>query len=540
MKTDDKPESEITLVGLLASLASVLSFLTYLRRGDLLLYGDAVAHTNIARRVFDSLTPGPLQLGTVWLPLPHLLMMPFLVSDWMWRNGAGGAIPSLVAYVFATVGVFRLVRGIWGRMPAWLAAGVFGLNPNLLYLQSTAMTEPLAICLFVWAVVYLNEFARGENGGAASHRALLKSGWFIAAAELTRYDGWFLAFAAGLLVAAFAVRRWRDRQLRLAVIKFLLLLAAAPALWLAYNAAAYRNPLEFANGPYSAKAIDQRNTSATFPAHPGAGNVRVAGQYFLKAAEANMGEGRWQKLWIVFLVGGMILVGFRFLTRRCFDPVLAVALLLTPIPFYMLTMAYAGVPLYVPGWWPFGLYNIRYGLQLLPAFAVLTAVLAASLAELVRVQWLKASVAGLIAMLVAGSYASAWKAQPIGYREAWVNSRARLAQEKEMARQVRLWPRDSIILMDLSYHSWVMQDAGVPFRRVINEVNHRPWMKAVDPEGPWDLALADPAKYADFVVACDGDQVAKAVNRRDLTLLSVIETQGQPTARLYAVKKHGN
>ena len=35
-----------------------LSFLFYFRRGDILLYGDAVAHINIARRVFDSRTPG--------------------------------------------------------------------------------------------------------------------------------------------------------------------------------------------------------------------------------------------------------------------------------------------------------------------------------------------------------------------------------------------------------------------------------------------------------------------------------------------------
>src|ERR1700758_531407 len=63
-----------------AACASLISFLTYSHRGDILLFGDAVAHINIARRVFDSRTPGPLQLGTVWLPLPHLLIMPFVVS----------------------------------------------------------------------------------------------------------------------------------------------------------------------------------------------------------------------------------------------------------------------------------------------------------------------------------------------------------------------------------------------------------------------------------------------------------------------------
>src|SRR5437868_12017071 len=96
----------------LAVTASVLVFFYFLRQNEILLYGDAVAHINIARRVFDSLTPGPLQLGTVWLPLPHLLMMPFLVSDSAWQTGFGGSVPSLVAFVLATMGIYRLVLGL--------------------------------------------------------------------------------------------------------------------------------------------------------------------------------------------------------------------------------------------------------------------------------------------------------------------------------------------------------------------------------------------------------------------------------------------
>src|SRR6202142_4578899 len=97
-------DSEVRLLAWLATCVSVLSFLFYFRRGDILLYGDAVAHINIARRVFDSRTPGLLQLGTVWLPLPPLLMIPFLVSNEMWKTGVGRSIPSMAAYVFGTIG----------------------------------------------------------------------------------------------------------------------------------------------------------------------------------------------------------------------------------------------------------------------------------------------------------------------------------------------------------------------------------------------------------------------------------------------------
>src|SRR5712692_7000074 len=170
MKKPSASGSETVLVAQLAAAVSIASFFYYLRQGDILLYGDAVAHINIARRVFDSQTPGPLQLGTVWLPLPHLLMLPFLLSRWMWQTGIGGSIPSLLAYVLSVTGIFRLVRNAPGveresaaaKFAAWFAAAVFALNPNLLYLQTTAMTEPIYLALFIWAVVYFAEFA-GET-----------------------------------------------------------------------------------------------------------------------------------------------------------------------------------------------------------------------------------------------------------------------------------------------------------------------------------------------------------------------------------------
>jgi hypothetical protein len=101
---------ELTLVSGLAFLLSVGIFAWFYRLGDILLYGDAVAHLNIARRLTDARNPGWEQLGTVWLPLPHLLVAPFVANDWLWRTGVGGSIPSMLAYVLGVVGIYRLVR----------------------------------------------------------------------------------------------------------------------------------------------------------------------------------------------------------------------------------------------------------------------------------------------------------------------------------------------------------------------------------------------------------------------------------------------
>src|SRR5689334_14118477 len=56
---------------------SALAVWYFFRHGWLLWYGDAEAHLNIARRILDSKTPGYDQIGSPWLPLPHLLMVPF-------------------------------------------------------------------------------------------------------------------------------------------------------------------------------------------------------------------------------------------------------------------------------------------------------------------------------------------------------------------------------------------------------------------------------------------------------------------------------
>src|SRR5260370_29516944 len=156
------PDHSSAQVGGIALLVSMFSFFCYFQHSDLLLYGDAVAHINIARRVFDSQTPGLLQLGTVWLPLPHLLTIPFIVSNSLWQNGAGGSFPSMIASVFGVVGIFRLAQIIMepasdaetppntaATIGAWTAAFAYGANPNLIYIQTTAMTESLYLSLFI-------------------------------------------------------------------------------------------------------------------------------------------------------------------------------------------------------------------------------------------------------------------------------------------------------------------------------------------------------------------------------------------------------
>ena len=527
-----RSETEVFLVAQLATCISFLSFFYYLHQGDLLLYGDAVAHINIARRVFDSLTPGPLQLGTVWLPLPHVLMIPFILDHQMWQSGVGGSLVSMAAYVFAVTGVFRLVRDArtfaddkLDRGAAWLAAVIFAFNPNLIYVQTTALTEPLYAALFIWALVYFSDFARNTDSAPPSpaRPALLKCGGCIFAASLTRYDGWFLAVALSLTVLVMWLRSVKKHQRTISPTRFLLLAAAGPLLWLAYNAIVYKNPLEFANGPYSAAAIERNSTATT---HPGSQQPIEAFTFFLRAAELNVAQGNWGRLWVVAVLCGSGIL----LARRAW----ALLLLLIPLPFYTLSVAYSGVPIYVPGWWPFSIYNIRYGLALLPSFAVFAAISVAFIASRIRRGNLRVAVWAAGVALFAVSYAFVWHATPVCFREAFINSRGRLAIEKVMVDNLKKLPPNATILMALGEHAAAVQAAGIPLRRVIHETNHRTWMKPNDPDGIWERALRDPQAHASYVIGTQDDPIDRLVDKRQLTSLIVIQALGEHTVTLYS------
>ena len=192
-----------------AFVAGAVAAWYYARRGLTLSHYDAKGHLVVARRIFDSLTPGWRQIGAVWLPLPHLLnALPVQVDPW-YRTGASGVFISLVSFVAATTGLAWLVHRATGS--AWAAAAaavVLASDPNLLYLQGTPMTEALLLAAMVLATALTWRWLAGES--ASPHGA----GAALAAACLTRYEAW--PFGTALVGLAGAASLWQHRDLRVA------------------------------------------------------------------------------------------------------------------------------------------------------------------------------------------------------------------------------------------------------------------------------------------------------------------------------------
>jgi hypothetical protein len=559
-------QSREWLAVVIACAAAALAALAWSwRHGALLNYGDAVAHLHIARRVFDARLPRLTELGSVWLPLPHVLMLPFVqVYSW-WANGIAGAIPSALAYLAACVGIYRLARRWLQPAPSALTLAFFALNPNLLYLQTTAMTEPLFLCEMVWVAVWLVEWRasldeeltdatyKNKNSRAPSLRLFWGArvgnlnlisdqinrkanrlqcliAAVLIAAIFTRYDGWVMALLAWSCMGLALLRRGRLRSVSFWIASLFIL--AAPLAWFVYNSVGFGDWLYFSRGPYSAKVIEIRTMShGAGPPHPGWHNPWVALLFFVKVAEmdavaAAMGN--------VLLAVSLLGTAWAWLTARRRGFTWALILWL-PMPFYAYSVAYGSVPIFLPPWWPHSWYNTRYGMEMLPALALglgfAAQFLLVSVNEFkpraVTPSWVRGAAGALFALLALNA-AQMLRERPLVYVEGTKNAASRRAFEQEIPPVLRalLAQRPgSVVLMETSVYPTLVSLTGIPFRQTINESDL--WI--------YHDALAAPAAHADVVLAFDGDEIDAAVKAhpQGLTALGRFFAPGQAAGTIY-------
>jgi hypothetical protein len=538
--------------------ASAIAIIWSWHHGAMLNYGDAVAHLHIARRVFDSRTPRLSQLGSVWLPLPHILLLPFVQNYFWWATGLAAIIPSSLSFIASCVGLHRLARNWLDPAPAAIALVFFALNPNLLYLQTTAMTEPLFLCEFIWIVVWLVEWRAaldaanidGENIPVAqTNKFQVCIAAALVAAIFTRYDGWIIALIAwsgvGFTLLRHAAGGERRRLSAAAFWLASLAVIAAPLLWFVYNSVCFGDWLFFARGPYSAHAIELRTAApGPSPLHPGWHSPWVALLFYLKVSQLDsIAPAAWGNFWsnIVVALAALGPVG-AWLTEKSSARRRALAwtlLLWLPVPFYAWSVAYGSVPIFFPSWWPYTWYNTRYGLELLPALALglgfATQMLAVALRriKLPNLAPVLPNLAFAFLFALAGLNVFALlRGHPIVYVESTKNADARepydYAIPPALKSLLALDPR-APVLMNTSLYPEIVAFTGIPLRQTINESDLEIYRSA----------LASPASYAAIIVTFDGDEIDTAVKAHlaDLTLLSSFSAQGQPSAAIYVSTK---
>ena len=211
------------VLGALAALLGTIAALHYSRLELTLSHYDAKAHLVVSRRILDSITPNWEQVGAVWLPLPHLINMLPAQVDVFYRTGLFAVALSVACHAIATAAMAATILALTSsRAGAIVGASLFALNPNVLYLQSTPMTEPL---LFALTLVQVYLFTRWVL--LADLRLPAAAGWVTVLACLTRYEAWPIT-AMCLLTSAFAW--WRRGQPVRALLPLYARLSLFPAL----------------------------------------------------------------------------------------------------------------------------------------------------------------------------------------------------------------------------------------------------------------------------------------------------------------------
>ncbi len=179
------------------------AFLHYFLGGMTTAHYDAKAHLVVARRIVDSLEPGYMQLGGHWLPLLHVLYLPFVLIDSQYRSGLIPSLISVTAFALSGWLAFRIALRATGLPAAgWFAAIMLLANPNLLYLQSCPLTEPVALALLLGATDALMTWRASERESGPWVAAFLAS-----LGALCRYEGW--VFLAGVLILLWADAWWK-------------------------------------------------------------------------------------------------------------------------------------------------------------------------------------------------------------------------------------------------------------------------------------------------------------------------------------------
>ena len=363
-------DSWLAITIFIAYAASIISFWYFFQTHQIVLYGDTYAHMLITRRVFDNATPGLAQLGGVWLPLPHLMMLPFIWNDYLWRTGLAGSIPSMACYMIATVYLFLAARRLTKDSRAsFVGTLLFALNPNVLYLQTTALSEIVLIATLTAASYYFLAWAQEDK-----LNALILAAVATFLATMARYDGWFLFLAFLVLIGLIGmIKRQRWAQIEGNLIVFSIMGGLGIVLWLAWCYIIFGDPLYFQRGPFSSQAQQKALIDAhvLFTYHDLWQSIR----YYTIDSILNVGAA--------LFVLGIIAVAVFVFRRRQWSEMLAALVFLVPFAFYVLSLYTGQAALYVPGAVPPDLehqiYNARYGVEVVAPLALFLATLASSM-----------------------------------------------------------------------------------------------------------------------------------------------------------------
>lgn len=458
----------------LLSMVSITMFLYYYSNGLGVAYNDARSHLDISRRVVESLTPGFSQLGSVWLPLPHVLATLTVWNDFMWHSGLSGAIQSMASYVATGILIYLILKlfhvNMFGRLAGVL---VFAMNFNILYMQSTAMTELLLIGTMTAGVYELLKWHKDEK-----INQLITAGFWIMLATLIRYDGWFLLVFACGLIFLHSIRKFGYKTTEGQLVLFGTLAGFGIFLWFFWNLMIFKDPLYFAFGEFSANAQQSQLEDAGVldTKH----NLPFSIQTYTYAMIYNAGF-----FTTVLAFIGMML--FWFDTKIKGSLRMAATALMAPYLFNIIALFLGHSVLFVEGLHGNSWFNVRYGLMMVPSIAVFVGYL------VYRLQAIRYVLVGLMLFVACFGFLNR---DAVTIDDAVVGASGKNVTEVSSWLQEHATDRDGFILISVASHDAIVFSSGLQMSRFIHEGTGAYWKEATE----------HPTKWARWIVLRTNDQ----------------------------------
>lgn len=450
------------------SLISIVGFIYYYFNGLGLAFNDSRSHLDIGRRVVEGLSPGFSQLGSVWLPLPHMLMSITIWNDFMWHSGLAGAIPSMIAYVATSMLIYSLLQkfgvSLLGRI---MGLVVFALNINIIYLQSTALTELLLLGTMTAGVYELMLWHKEGN-----IYQLIKSAFWIMISTLIRYDGWFLLIMASIIIILHARRYYGNKSAEGILILFFTLGGFGVFLWLLWNLMIFHDLFYFAVGPYSAHAQQEMFLSHGLLSTKN--NLVLSTIAYLAAIVDNTSI-------FIFIISVIGMITF-WLDKKIASSIrIASIAFLSPLFFNIAALYFGHSALFIAGITSNSWFNVRYGVMMLPALAFFLGYTIDKLKDFRFV---------VIGIILFFSLVSLVNHDSIVLNEALNGSSGKSAPKVSQWLSINVPNKNGYVLISAASHDEIIFSSGLSMKKIISE----------GARYYWDLAITHPDQYVRWIV----------------------------------------
>ncbi|MEK7522815.1 MAG: hypothetical protein AAB569_04480 [Patescibacteria group bacterium] len=470
---------------------SVVSFIYYYDQGLITAYGDATTHLNVARRTIDNITPGMAQLGGIWLPLLHVLMLPTIWNDFFWFSGISGSIVSMPAFILSVLIIYKLIYFLTkDKYKAVLGSALMALNINFLYLQTTPMTEALFVTTLISGVYLLTKWANDQR-----IFYLIAAAFFFFLTSINRYEGWPVALTATFVVFIISLFREGAKKAEGKILLFGTVSFFGIFLWMLWQLTIFHNAFYFLSSDFSAKgqtAIYIRQ--GLIPTY----------HNFLVSLKTNLFS-------LIHVLGPIAvftaIIGLVYSTTRLIinkvyknyiTRYLPLSILFVPFVFLTYALYNGNIPMNVPETAVKGttltFFNVRYALYSLPAVAIFFAILAQN-----RVMKIL-----LVFLILVNSYflLNQGLNKIVTLRDA---RESELAEIKPTYNWIRRYYDGGYILVSATIADPLIFGTRLRMKNFITEGSGKYWTES----------MKNPAKYANWVIltTSERDMVRKYMNK---------------------------